>query len=169
MFSTFLGYAHLFSDTTFGYTSYAKGGWLNGLPAAGSHSGGTVDILLALDCLSGESLFGNRDVVIPAGLLISSFMNFGGYHSFNETFPIAQAYGFGERFDVDSKERSAKKLYSDFDRTARLYTPDLASDKVSTFKRAYRDSFAREKMELTVKDFSKIQIAQCQGGSWEIV
>ncbi|QXH96733.1 hypothetical protein HU749_010180 [Pseudomonas ogarae] len=64
---------------------------LKGLPSAGAHSGGTCDILLALSTLNPERIYGNAELVLPAGLGIAAFMNFGGYHTFSETFPIAEA------------------------------------------------------------------------------
>jgi hypothetical protein len=127
--------------------TYARQSWANGLPSAGSHSGGTVDILLALDCLSHETLDNNEDVVLQAGLLIASFMNFGGYHSFNETFPIAQAYSKGEIFEVNAKVRSAQELYTNFTQAAQKYTPKTTGEKVKIFEKAYVTSLRHEQIE----------------------
>lgn len=64
---------------------------LQGLPSAGAQSGSTCDILLALNTLNPERIYGNPQLALPAGLGIAAFMNFGGYHTFAETFPIAEA------------------------------------------------------------------------------
>ena len=78
---------------------YAKGSWNQSMPAAGAHSGGTSDSFLALNCVGESSIFGNPHAR-GAGLIISSFMNFGGYHSFVETFPIAEAVADNQVFSV---------------------------------------------------------------------
>lgn len=147
--------------------TYARESWLHGLPSAGAHSGGTVDILLALDCLSDESIFGNRDTVLQSGLLISSFMNFGGYHSFNETFPIAQAYANGERFVVNGS-RPAPALYASFAEATHHYAPQ-AHERVSAFQDAYHTAFRDENTTKTIrKDVAKLQLDRTPGGAWEV-
>ncbi|SFN54500.1 hypothetical protein SAMN03159304_00330 [Pseudomonas sp. NFACC24-1] len=73
------------------FGTFAMESNLKGLPSAGAHSGGTCDILLALSTLNPQRIYGNAELVLPAGLGIAAFMNFGGYHTFSETFPIAEA------------------------------------------------------------------------------
>ncbi|NRA90249.1 MAG: hypothetical protein HRU43_03880 [Simkaniaceae bacterium] len=144
--------------------TYSKQSWLKGLPSAGAHSGGTVDILLALDCLSNKTICGDKETVLQSGLLISSFMNFGGYHSFNETFPIAQAYANSETFNVNGS-REARQLYGDFADTAQQYA-NQAHEKIGAFQNAYRSSFDKRIISLT-KDFAKLQIGKTPNGNWE--
>ncbi len=73
------------------FGTFAMESNLKGLPSAGAHSGGTCDILLALSTLNPQRIYGNEELALPAGLGIAAFMNFGGYHTFSETFPIAEA------------------------------------------------------------------------------
>ncbi len=83
--------------------SYALESWDQSMPAGGGHSGGTSDIFLALNCLSDESVFGKREHVKQAGVLVSSFMNFGGYHSFVETYLIVKCIAEDTPFNVKVK------------------------------------------------------------------
>lgn len=73
------------------YGTFAMESNQRGLPSAGAQSGGTCDILLALNTLNPQSIYGNTQLTLAAGLGIAAFMNFGGYHTFAETFPIAEA------------------------------------------------------------------------------
>ncbi len=80
--------------------SYAIESWDQSMPTGGGHSGGTSDIFLALNCLSDESVFGQTNKVKQAGVLVSSFMNFGGYHSFVETYPLVKCIAENTDFNV---------------------------------------------------------------------
>lgn len=120
--------------------TYPKESWAHEMPAAGAHSGGTVDTLFGLDCLSKNSIFGNADIVRPAGLLISSFMNFGGYHSFVESFPIAQAVAEDREFVVHVGADSKRTLYRDFMDLTGMYAGEIAGKQVMKYHHAYRES-----------------------------
>ncbi|QLL16700.1 hypothetical protein H0I86_31625 [Pseudomonas chlororaphis subsp. aurantiaca] len=69
---------------------------LRGLPSAGSQSGGTCDVLLALNTLSDAPLYGQMDIVESATLGVAAFMNYGGYHTFAETVPVGMSMANGE-------------------------------------------------------------------------
>lgn len=73
------------------FGTFAMESNLKGLPCAGAQSGSTCDVLLALNTLSPEKIYGNEPLALSAGLGIAAFMNFGGYHTFAETFPIAES------------------------------------------------------------------------------
>lgn len=73
------------------FGTFAMESNLKGLPSAGAQSGSTCDVLFALNTLSADGIYGNKQMALPAGLGIAAFMNFGGYHTFAETFPIAEA------------------------------------------------------------------------------
>jgi len=171
------GLPHLLKDKAFFHGTgvnrwsltgtYARQSWIQGLPSAGAHSGGTVDILLALDCLSDQTIYGDGRTALQAGLLISSFMNFGGYHSFNETFPIAQAFANGEDFVVDGS-RPATELYGSFSETASEFAPE-AHELIRDFQDAYRSSFVDNKREISIrKDVAKLQISRTHDGAWVV-
>lgn len=129
--------------------SYPKESWDQDLPAAGAHSGGTVDILLAMNCLSTESINGQKEIVLPAALLISSFMNFGGYHSFVETFPIAEALAKGHIFQVKVSEKQKTNLYSHISEAVKAYSPD-ASASVENLRKAHKNSLKEMSRNLSV-------------------
>lgn len=118
--------------------SYPKESWNADLPAASAHSGGTVDIFMGLNNLSDESLLGQEEQALKCGLMIASFMNFGGYHSFVETFPIAQAASKGERFDVSVKPEQRNPLYSSIANAAKSFTD--AGESIKIFKKAYNQA-----------------------------
>jgi len=120
--------------------TYPRESWNNDLPAAGAHSGGTSDIFLALNCLNENSIAGNKDIVLPAGLMISSFMNFGGYHTFVETFPIAQAFATGTTFQVEVNSAQQKGLYNDFIEAANRYGGENAQQQIHDYKAALDQS-----------------------------
>ena len=147
--------------------TYALQSLNSDMPTAGAHSGGAVDILLALSCLSEDPLVGKPDKVLPMGLLISSFMNFGGYHSFVETLPIVQALARNEKFQVEVTKKNAQNLYNVFIDVAQNSAPE-ASKKIGEYKGAYdaatlvQDRLPRSSREsskhptLTYKDISHI-------------
>lgn len=126
--------------------TYARESTLSNLPVAGGHSSGAVDILLALDTLSDETICGNQEVVMSTGLLISAFMNFGAYHSFVETFPIAQAFAEAQKFKVciDQNNERMNPLYDAYTKTACRFSKD-GGDKVAAFRQAHIDSLREAK------------------------
>lgn len=69
---------------------------LRGLPSAGSQSGGTCDVLLALNTLSDAPLYEQMDIVEPATLGVAAFMSYGGYHTFAETVPVGMSMANGD-------------------------------------------------------------------------
>lgn len=82
--------------------NYARSVVDAGGTVAGAHSGGTAFTLFGLQLLTGprhldvagvspEAQAAKREYVYAVGLMAMSFMNFGAYHSFLETFPIADA------------------------------------------------------------------------------
>lgn len=120
--------------------TYPRESWAHEMPAAGAHSGGTVDTLFALDCLSKNSIFGNAEIVMPAVLLISSFMNFGGYHSLVESFPIAQAVAEDREFVVHVGADKKRTLYRDFMAITTIYAGEAAGKQAMKYYNAYRES-----------------------------
>ena len=121
--------------------TYPKQSWEHGLPAAGAHSGGTSDIFLALNCLGAESVFGKEEAKV-VGLLVSSFMNFGGYHSFVETFPIAQAVATDSVFEPKVTGKH-KKLYQEMFITVESACVGPAVSCVRQYLQAYNSTMAR--------------------------
>ncbi len=85
--------------------------------------------------MSEDSLFGDADRVLTVGLLISSYMNFGGYHSFVETFPIEQAVASNSNFDVVVDARQ-KGLYREMVNAVSRYAP-AAAPKVRRYLEDY--------------------------------
>ncbi|MBV6322434.1 hypothetical protein [Duganella violaceipulchra] len=122
----------------------AKASWDADKPAAGSYSLGAVVMLLGLGSLhAGRNNFlDNPELIHPAGLAIAAFMNYGGYHSFVETFPSAKAAASGERLAVPVSEDWMRQLYGDMVKAVRVYAPD-AYASVSKYHDAFRSSSAR--------------------------
>lgn len=116
---------------------YARDSWDNDLPAAGAHSGTTADTFLAVNCLGEQPIFGNRDVAEAVGILISSFMNFGGYHSFVETFPIAQAVAEDKQFEVEVGPKQKNNLYADFADAVERFGGSKAKENMTRLKAVY--------------------------------
>ncbi len=115
--------------------TYAKQSWNNSLPAAGSQSAGTTSFFSSVNCLNEESIFGSPEA-LKAGLLVASFMNFGGYHSFIESFPIAQAIATNTKFEtvVTAAQRD---LYSHIEHTVAMNGSPLATSLVQQYALAY--------------------------------
>ncbi len=119
---------------------YPRESWEQSMPAAGAHSGGTVNIFSAINCLGDDSIFGKPEA-LHVGLLATSFMNFGGYHSVVETFPIAQAIAADSTFavHVGAEQRG---LYSDIrDIVAKNGDPH-ATNIVDRYLNAYAQCLA---------------------------
>lgn len=110
---------------------------LQGLPSAGAQSGSTCDILLALNTLSPKPIYGNAELALPAGLGIAAFMNFGGYHTFAETFPIAEAAAANSPY-VPSNLAAVQQpdLYQRMEKVAEHYSP-LGSEQFAQFRQSH--------------------------------
>jgi hypothetical protein len=117
--------------------SYIRQAMERDLPIAGAHSGSAADILFALDCLRDTTIFGDREYTESVGVLISAWMTFGGYHSFIETFPIAQAAAADQVFK-SAVTTTRKKFYEAFLGAARRFTD--AGIHLRPFIRAYNSS-----------------------------
>lgn len=105
--------------------SYAQESRAHCLPVAGSHSAGAAYFFVGLNCLSEEPIVGVKKTAEQLGLLFSAFTNFGGYHTFVETFPIAQAIASNTKFKTSVDERQGmygERLYEDFTQAAEKYT-----------------------------------------------
>lgn len=123
--------------------SYPRASWDKNMPAAGAHSGGTSDIFLALNCLGDESIFG-KEAATSVGLVVSSFMNFGGYHSFVETFPIAQAIAQDATFTVDVTNKQ-RGLYQEIAQAVSDNCADQVCTTVNNHLAAYQHTFSEIK------------------------
>lgn len=121
--------------------SYPRASWAHSMPAAGAHSGGTSDVFLALNCLGDNTIFGQENAKL-AGLMVSSFMNFGGYHSYIETFPIALAVATNSKFNVNVTAAS-RSIYQTITNIAQAYLhPDTYShiaEHLSAYQNTVQD------------------------------
>lgn len=119
------------------FGTFAMESNLLGLPSAGAQSGGTCDILLALNTLNPEPIYGNAEVALSAGLGIAAFMNFGGYHTFAETFPIAEAAAANSPY-VPSNLTAVNQpdLYQRMERVAEYYSPQ-GSEQFAQFRQSH--------------------------------
>ena len=115
--------------------TYAKQSWNNSLPAAGSQSAGTTSFFSSVNCLNEESIFGSPEA-LKAGLLVASFMNFGGYHSFIESFPIAQAIATNTKFET-IVTAAQQDLYSHIEHTVAMNGSPSATSLVQQYALAY--------------------------------
>ncbi|OKB66824.1 hypothetical protein BHU62_09275 [Serratia marcescens] len=75
------------------YGSYGTQANLSGFPSAGAQSGGTTDVMLALQMLCGGKAYDmeNREAIEAITLAVGAFMNFGGYHTFSEVYPVGMS------------------------------------------------------------------------------
>ncbi|WKB51486.1 hypothetical protein [Eleftheria terrae] len=119
------------------YGTFADDSAGKGFPSAGAQSGGTCDILLALHCMSGQSLYGNAQEVLPATVGIAAFMNFGAYHTFAETLPIGMAMAANQKAYVPHVGQRQEGLYEDFYRLVRQHVGGEAHAAVQPFKQAF--------------------------------
>lgn len=142
--------------------TYPRQSWDQSLPAAGGHSGGASDIFLAINCLDSQSIFG-KPKAEKAGLLVSSFMNFGGYHSFVETFPIAQAIAKDSTFDIKVGHEQ-RRLYADINDTVQQIEAPKAASIVSGHLESYRETISAiddaKKRVVSVADVTGIELPQ---------
>lgn len=110
---------------------------LRGRPSAGAQSGSTCDILLALNTLTPESIYGNAELALPAGLGIAAFMNFGGYHTFAETFPIAEAAAANSPYVASNLTAvNQPDLYQRMEKVAERYSPQ-GSEQFAHFRQSH--------------------------------
>lgn len=113
-----------------------------GLPSAGAQSGGTCDILLALNTLGEERIYGKPELALAAGLGIAAFMNFGGYHTFAETFPIAEAAAANRPYvPTNLAAVNQPELYQRMQATAETHCPE-GSEQMARFLSAHADTLA---------------------------
>lgn len=75
------------------YGSYGTQANLSGFPSAGAQSGGTTDVMLALQMLSGGKIYDTQssEAIEAITLGVGAFMNFGGYHTFSEVYPVGMS------------------------------------------------------------------------------
>jgi len=129
------------------FGKYFQGSLREDLPFGGCHSGGSTDGLLGAAMLSEEDIHGRPEVVLPLGLAISAFMNFGGYHSFVETIPIFETYAEkGRRFKVSVAKGEGLALYPRYLELLRTFAPGAAeaASKFLEAERALRAKAAAE-------------------------
>lgn len=108
-----------------------------GLPSAGGPSGGVCDILLALNTLNAKPIYGDPQLVLPAGLGIAAFMNFGGYHTFAETFPIAEAVAANRPYvPTNLAATNQKDLYKRIEDAA-YGASDQGSRQIACFRQIH--------------------------------
>lgn len=119
------------------FGTFAMESNLQGLPSAGAQSGGTCDILLALNTLNPEPIYGNAALALPAGLGIAAFMNFGGYHTFVETFPIAEAAAANIPYVPGNLVATHQPdLYQRMEKVAERYSPE-GSEQLAQFRQSH--------------------------------
>ncbi|MFP2431142.1 hypothetical protein [Enterobacter ludwigii] len=80
------------------YGTYGTQANLAGFPSAGAQSGGMTDVILALHMLSGGNIYihKNSRAVEAITLVVAAFMNFGGYHTFSEVYPVGMSVARNE-------------------------------------------------------------------------
>lgn len=138
--------------------SYPRDAYDQNLPAAGAHSGGTSDIFLAMNCMDDQSIFG-QERALSAGILISSFMNFGGYHSFAETFPIAESVASNSSFEVTVTATQRKNLYNNMLQVVKSHAPE-AYPQAALYHHAYvmaKKEFTQPQVEFDDYQISKLR------------
>ncbi|ABX51817.1 conserved hypothetical protein (plasmid) [Shewanella baltica OS195] len=145
---------------------YAADSASRGVPFAGAQSGGTCDILLASTLLSGKSLYSNENDVIPLTIGIAAFMNYGGYHTFNEVIPIGEAMSKNKPFVPSNRTESNRAdLYERVQGHAKKFLPPQTEQGITKYHLAHSDIVAEVKrqhpsvsLELTNEDilFNKV-------------
>lgn len=119
------------------YGSFAMESNLQGRPSGGSQSGSTCNTLLALNTLSPEGIYGNPDLARPAGLGIAAFMNFGAYHTFAETYPIAEAAAVNRPYiPTNTSVARQADLYQKMEAVTQRYSPQ-ACGKFAEFRQSH--------------------------------
>ncbi|WP_307987874.1 hypothetical protein [uncultured Pseudomonas sp.] len=119
------------------FGTFAMESNLKGLPSAGAQSGSTCDVLLALNTLNPDRIYGNEHMVLAAGLGIAAFMNFGGYHTFAETFPIAEAVAANRPYvPTNLAATNQMDLYQRIETAAQTASPQGAK-QLGQFRRSH--------------------------------
>lgn len=95
------------------YGTFAYDASLHNMPVASAHSGVTANAFLTINYLEKESIFGNKAISQQVGLMLAAFLNFGGYHSFVETFPIAQSIANNIKYQVQVTQEHKNNLYQE--------------------------------------------------------
>ena len=109
---------------------------LQGLPSAGAQSGSACDILLALNTLSPKQIYGSEKA-LDAGLGIAAFMNFGGYHTFAETFPIAESVAANRPYVPSSLAATNQvDLYQRIEMAAQSASP-MGAKQLAQFRQSH--------------------------------
>lgn len=120
------------------YGMHALESSYKGKPYAGAQSGGTYDILLAATVLSGKSMHGEKDKVMPLTLGAAAFMNYGGYHTFNEVIPIGEAMSHGKPFVPSNKTALQKSdLYDRVQTHTKKYLKSMTFKEISSYKEVH--------------------------------
>jgi hypothetical protein len=124
------------------FGTFATESNLQGHPSAGAQSGGTCDILLALSTLSAGRIYGNAELALSAGLGVAAFMNFGGYHTFAETFPIAEAVAANRPYvPTNLAAVNQPDLYQRVEQAAERYSPQ-GSELLAQFRQGHQQILA---------------------------
>ncbi|WP_454878556.1 hypothetical protein [Serratia inhibens] len=122
------------------YGIYGTQANLAGFPSAGAQSGGTTDVMLGLQMLGDKTIYGpdNRMVTEAITLAVAAFMNFGGYHTFSEVFPIGQSVINNEVMNPEkvANEFATKKLYQEMVDSFSNFNPELTTE--CNFNRFYQ-------------------------------
>ncbi|WP_086775871.1 hypothetical protein [Vibrio coralliirubri] len=130
------------------YGMHALESSYKGKPYAGAQSGGTCDILLAATILSGESMYGKTDKVMPLTLGAAAFMNYGGYHTFNEVVPIGEAMSHGKPFVPSNKSALQKSdLYDRVQAHTKKHLKPMTFNVISSYKNVHNDIVDQLKQE----------------------
>ncbi len=118
------------------FGTFAMESNLKGLPSAGAQSGSTCDVLLALNTLSPERIYGSEKA-LDAGLGIAAFMNFGGYHTFAETFPIAESVAANRPYvPTNLAATNQVDLYQRIETAAQRASPQAAK-QLAQFRQSH--------------------------------
>ncbi|KVN20671.1 MULTISPECIES: hypothetical protein [unclassified Burkholderia] len=148
------------------YGIYGTDANRSGYPSAGAQSGGTTDVMLALTMLElkNHSIYSHesKDAILAMTLAVSAFMNFGGYHTFSEVFPIGQAIVENIRFipaEVARKFRTSR-LYEEMMRVYMSYLDDEESVRaLNKFEATHR----KLTLPLRHKNVNKVAPDEYQG------
>ncbi len=123
-----------------------------GFPSAGAQSGGMCDTLLALHMMNEASIYGNKDLVLPMSIGLASFMNFGGYHTFIETLPIAQCTADNKPAFTPGVSQRQASLYSDYASMVKQYVGGAAHETVRRYHDVFESISRMDELQPTVGD-----------------
>lgn len=117
------------------YGSYGTQANLAGFPSAGAQSGGTTDVMLALHMLSGGSIYSQKNsrAVEAITLAVAAFMNFGGYHTFSEVYPVGMSVARNEVMNpaITASGFKHSPLYLDMLASYRKFSNKESNDNIS--------------------------------------